>query len=83
MYKDVFEGLESFPGVHKIQLRPEVNPVIHPPLKVPIALRDKLEKEFERMESLEVIATVTEPTDWVNSIATPENKNAQVLCECV
>ena len=71
-YKDVFEGLGSFPGVHKIQLKPEVNPVIHPPRKVPIALRDKLEKQLERMESLEVIAKVTEPTDWVNSIATSE-----------
>ena len=40
--KDVFEGLGSFPGVHKIQLKLEVNPVIHPPRKVPIALRDKL-----------------------------------------
>ena len=66
-YKDVFEGLGSFPGVDKIQL----NPVIHPPRTVPIALRDKLEKQLERMESLEVIANVTEPTDWVNSIATP------------
>ena len=34
-YKDVFEGFGSFPGVYKIQLRPEVNPVIriHPPRK--------------------------------------------------
>ena len=45
-YKDVFEGLGSFPGLHKIQLKPEVNPVIHPPRKVPIALRDRLEKEL-------------------------------------
>ena len=82
-YKDVFEGLESFPGVHKIQLRPEVNPVIHPPRKVPIALRDKLEKELERMESLEVIAKVTEPTDWVNSIATPEKQRTDALRVCL
>ena len=81
-YKDVFEGLASFPGVHKIQLKPEVNPVIHPPRKVPIALRDKVEKELERMESLEVIAKVMEPTGWVNPIATPE-KQRTVLCECV
>ena len=83
-YKDVFEGLGSFPGVQKIQLKPDVkpdvNPVIHPPQKVPIALRDKLEKELERMDSLKVIAKVTEPTDSVNSIATPEKQ--QVLREC-
>ena len=82
-YKDVFEGLGSFPGVHKIQLKPEVDPVIHPPRKVPIALRDKLEKELERMESLEVIAKVTEPTDWVNSIATPEKQRTGALRVCL
>lgn len=76
----MFEGLGSFPRVHKIQLKPNVNPVIHPPRKVPIALRDKLEKELERMESLEVIAKVTKRTDWVNSIATPEKQDTGV-CE--
>ena len=30
-YKEVFEGLGSFPGVHKIQLKPDVELVIHPP----------------------------------------------------
>ena len=80
-YKDVFEALGSFPGVHKTQLKPKVNPVIHPPRKVPIALRDNVEKELERIESLEVIAKVTEPTDWVNSIQLLKY-NAQVLCEC-
>ena len=48
---------------------------------VPIALRDKLEKELERMESLEVIAKVTEPTDRVTQSQLLKN-NAQVLCQC-
>jgi len=78
-YKDVFDGLGSFPGVHKIQLKPEVNLVIHPHENIQIALWEKLKKELERMESLEVIAKVTELTVWVNSIVTPE-KTAQVLC---
>ena len=50
---------------------------------VPIALRDKLEKELERMESLEVIAKVTEPTDRVNSIATPEKQRTGTLPVCL
>ena len=61
-------------------IKPEVNPVTHPSRKVPIALRDKLEKELERMESLEVIAKVTEPTDWLTQSQLLKN-NAQVLCE--
>ena len=81
--EDVFEGLGSFPGVHKIQLKPDVEPVIHPPRKIPIALIDRLEIELKRMEALQVIAKVTEPTDWVNSVATPEKQRTGALRVCV
>ena len=60
-YKDVFEGLGSFPGMHKIQLKTDIEPVIHPPRKIPIALRDKLEKELNRMEDLQAGAHEMEP----------------------
>ena len=35
------------------------------------------------MESLEVIAKVTEPTNWVNSIATPEKQRTGALRVCL
>ena len=38
---------------------------------------------MERMESLEVIAKVTKPTDWVNSIATPEKQRTGALQVCL
>lgn len=60
--------------MHKIQLKPDIKPVIHPPRKIPTALQDKLEKELKRMEALQVIVKVTDPPDWVNSIATPEKQ---------
>ena len=60
--------------MHKIQLKTGIEPVIHLPLKIPIALRDKLEKELKRMKDVQVIVKVTEPTDWVNSIAAPEKQ---------
>ena len=78
-YKVVFEGLGSFPGVHKIQLKPDVEPVIHLPRKIPIALRDRLEEELKRMESVQVIAKVTEPTDLVNLVATRANQRTGTL----
>ena len=68
-YKDVFDGLGSFPGVHKIQLQPEVNSSA---AKSPNSSPRQAGKELERMESLEVIAKVTEPAHWANSITTPE-----------
>jgi len=49
--------------MHKIQLKPDIELVIHPLRKIPIALPDKLQKELKRMQNLQDLVTVTEPTD--------------------
>lgn len=41
-FEDVFEGIGRLPGKHKIQLKGNAEPVIHPARKVPFALRDRL-----------------------------------------
>ncbi|KAK3744145.1 hypothetical protein QZH41_017956 [Actinostola sp. cb2023] len=64
-------------GIHKIT-NPTVPPVIHPPRKVPFALRDKFEMELKRMEQLDVIEKVTEPTEWVNSYVITEKSNGKL-----
>lgn len=74
-YEDVFTGLGCVPGLHHIQLNPDVTPVIHPPRKVPIALKDRIKAELDRMEDLGVIVKQTEPTDWVNSMVTVVKPN--------
>ena len=40
------------------------SPVVHGPRKVPIELKDKLQAELREMESQDIIAKVTQPTDW-------------------
>ena len=67
-YADVFDGLGLIPGECKIYLNPNAVPVVHPPRRVPVAIRDLLKKELDRMEKAEVIAKVTTPTKWVNSL---------------
>lgn len=52
VFDDVFNGLGCKPGVHHIQIDPSVAPVIHPPRKVQIALKEKIKSELMRMESL-------------------------------
>ena len=70
-YCDVFEGLGCVTDVHyHIRTDPTKTPVIHPPRRVPITLRPKIQEELARMESLDVIEKVIEPTDWVNSMVT-------------
>ena len=79
-YEDLFEGLGCVPGVHHIQVNPAVAPVVHPPRKVPVALRKDVEKELKRMENLGVIEKQTEPTEWVSSMVTVVKPNKIRIC---
>ena len=46
-YAVVFEGLGEIRGVqHKIKIDPNATPVIHPPRRVPVALREPLKDEL-------------------------------------
>ena len=67
----------------KIKLKPDAVAVIHPPRRIPVALNDKLEKELMRMEDLDVIVRVSEPIDWVNSIATPKKQRTDAWRVCL
>ncbi|XP_046561038.1 uncharacterized protein K02A2.6-like [Haliotis rubra] len=63
-YADVFQGLGDLTGVHHIKLDNDVPPVVHACRRVPFALHDRLKEELNRMEKLDVITKVNEPTDW-------------------
>ncbi len=47
---NLFKGLGHLPGEIDIKVDPTVTPVVHPPRKVPIALREPAKKELDRME---------------------------------
>ena len=77
-YSDVFDGIGQLPGECEIYLRPNATPVVHPPRRVPVALRDKLKAELDRMERDQEISKVNEPTDWVNSLVIVEKPNGSL-----
>ncbi|XP_052797485.1 uncharacterized protein K02A2.6-like [Mya arenaria] len=77
-YKEVFDGIGLLAGECKIHIDPTVQPVVHPPRKVPIALQEKVKDELLRMESLGVIEKVNEPTDWVSSMVVAEKANGKI-----
>lgn len=79
-FDDLFTGLGCLPGHHHIQIDPEISPVIHPPRRVPIALKDKIVEELHRMEELGVITRQHDPTDWVNSMVTIVKPNKIRIC---
>ena len=82
-HADVFKGIGKFAGEYDIQLDPTVPPVVNPPRRVPIALRDRLKSELDRMEDLNIIVKVTEPTRWVNSLVVVEKPHSDKLRICL
>jgi hypothetical protein len=79
-YGDVFKGLGKLLKAHHIQLDPFVEPVVHPPRKVPAALREQVRAEVDRMVNLGVIAKQDEPTDWVSSIVVVRKPGKLRIC---
>ena len=49
---------------YHITLDLQVPAVVHAPRKVPVELKDKLWTELHELESRDIIARVTQPTDW-------------------
>ena len=48
-YKDVFTGLGCFSGEYKMQLKDKAQPVVHPPRKVPIKMKQQLKETLDTL----------------------------------
>ena len=54
-YSDVFEGLGCITDVsYHIKVDESAQPVVHPPRKIPVTLRPKIQQELNRLEKLDV-----------------------------
>lgn len=78
MYENLFKGLGCLPGMHTIGVDKTVTPVVHPPRKIPIAIKDKVKTELDRMTEMGVIVKQEEPTEWVNSMVTVIKPNGKI-----
>ncbi|VDI20638.1 Hypothetical predicted protein [Mytilus galloprovincialis] len=52
-YADIFKGIGCIPGEYSIQIDSTVQPVVHAPRKIPIAIKDKVKDELQRIEQNE------------------------------
>ena len=78
-YPDVFDkGLGTLPGKVHLQVDPDSKPVILPARKVPVSVREKFKEELRRLESLNVIAPVDQPTEWVSQIVVAVKKSGEL-----
>ena len=65
-YEDVFTGLGRLEGEYKIKLKPDAEPVVCVPRRVPESIKPKLKTELERLQSDGVIVKCNEPSEWVS-----------------
>ena len=64
-FPGLFQGLGKLDGEYHITLKPGATPYsLNAPRRVPIPLMKSVKEELERMEKLDVITKVTEPTEW-------------------
>jgi hypothetical protein len=55
--------------------------VIHPPRRIPFALRDGLKEELNSLVEKGILSPVTQPTDWVNSFVCVTKPSGKIrLC---
>ena len=65
----VLMALANLKGNTTLSLTLTVLAVVHAPRKYPIHIKDDTKNELDEMVDLGVIRPVTEPTDWVSSVA--------------
>ena len=58
-------------------LQTHVRTVVHALRKSPIHIANDIKMELDKMVSSEVIQPVTEPTDWVSSVAYSQKSNGR------
>ena len=66
------------PGVYTICLDPSISPVQRAHHKVPIECREAIEKLLQDMVDQEIIAPVTETTEWVSSLTYPRKPDSSL-----
>ena len=79
-YRDVFDGLGCLEGTYSIVIDDSVQPVIHPPRKVPVSLRDQIKDHLDQLVKDEILAPVTRPTDWVSSMVVVHKPGKLRVC---
>jgi predicted aspartyl protease len=62
----------------KLELREGAKPRILAPRRLPIAMREKVKEELDRMTQLGVISPVNEPRDWCHQMVAADKPNGAV-----
>lgn len=78
-YKDLFDcdTVGKLPVLYHMQIDESVPPAICAPRQVPLAMKDKVIVELDRMTKLGVITAVVEATEWVSNMVAASKKDGK------
>ena len=77
-FPDIFNGdIGTLPGSVRLTLNSDVEPILRPPKRLPIELKEPVKLELDRLDTAGVLTPVDEPPDWVNQMAIATKKNGK------
>ena len=60
-----------------VRVDDNIPPVVHPPRKVPVPLRETLKTKLDNLVKHGIVAKLTEPTSWVSSLVIVKKPNGK------
>lgn len=77
-FQNVFQGTGKLSEPYHLHINPNAKPVVHPTRKVPLPHKTALKEELDRLESLQIVTHVSEPTPWVSSMVIVKKPNGNI-----
>ena len=74
------DGVGALASEYHMVVDESARPVQHPPRRVPVAIRERLQETLEDLEKREIIARVTTPTPWISSMVVPKKNCKLRIC---
>jgi len=78
-YAEVFRGEGKLEGDLHLQLDELVPVVRMPPRCFPLAVKDKLKAELEKLSEKVIITAVDEPTEWISALVVTTKRRGGIL----
>ncbi len=79
-YTDVFDGLGCLPGEYHLEIDKTIPPVKNQPRRVAVAIKEELKLKLNDLEERQIIAKVSEPTEWISSMVIVKKPGKMRLC---
>ncbi|UYV84361.1 K02A2.6-like [Cordylochernes scorpioides] len=77
-YKDVFEGVGLLKNKQSILIKEDAIPQVYTARRLPLALREPVREELEKMSKLGVIKKINKPTEWSHPMVVVKKPNGDV-----